>query len=228
MGAIYADVAELAKGGRLKICSLAVHRFESGRRHHHYYKPAVVPYSPQRFSVKSESPGNRVLLALAVIAVACISVGVSYAGMSALSDRDGYSTGGTFAMSGTYVSADGSVFSVTGSAVLEFREESDSYRAYTLEIALSYDGSAGSSAAGPDTIGTGIIFGRDGVPLDCVRRGSGDIELEDGSTVSAEIYVRTDGGYTYMYHVGEKCRILEISVQTADMSSGCWLSLSGR
>ena len=114
------------------------------------------------------------------------------------------------------------------SAVLEFREESDSYRAYTLEIVLSYDGFAGSSAAGPDTIGTGIIFGRDGVPLDCVRRGSGDIELEDGSTVSAETYVRTDGGYTYMYHVGEKCRILEISVQTADMSSGCWLSLSGR
>ncbi len=176
--------------------------------------------------MKSESAGNRVLLALAVVAVACISVGVSYAGMSALSDRDGYSTGGTFAVSGTYMSSDGSVLGVTGSAVLEFREESDSYRAYTLGISLSYDGSGGSP--GPDRIGTGIVFGRDGVPLDCVRRGSGDIAGEDGDILPAEIYARTDGGYAYLFYVGEKCRILGISVQTADASSGCWLSVSGR
>lgn len=48
MGDSIADVAELAKGGRLKICSIAVHRFESGRRHHTVFDSGIMEIRPVR------------------------------------------------------------------------------------------------------------------------------------------------------------------------------------
>ncbi len=100
-----------------------------------------------------------------VAVVMCVSVGVSYFVLSTLSERDGYSGGYEYSMSGTYDSEGVSGLDAYGTTVLEFKEESDLYRVYRIDFFLSYGNSDGSVSGDMEPFGTGIFFGRDGVPV---------------------------------------------------------------
>ncbi len=94
-----------------------------------------------------------------VAVVMCVSVGVSYFVLSTLSERDGYSGGYEYSMSGTYDSEGVSGLDAYGTAVLEFKEESDLYRVYRIDFFLSYGNSDGSVSGDMEPFGTDIFFG---------------------------------------------------------------------
>lgn len=165
-----------------------------------------------------------------VAVVMCVSVGVSYFVLSTLSERDGYSGGYEYSMSGTYDSEGVSGLDAYGTAVLEFKEESDLYRVYRIDFFLSYGNSDGSVSGDMEPFGTGIFFGRDGVPAGLDHVGRDDVPDGETGTVSTDVYVSSDGTYQYTFHVGEKCRIWQVSVQTSDQAyseTGTRLSVSG-
>lgn len=92
------------------------------------------------------------------------------------------------------------------------------YRVYRIDFFLSYGNSDGSVSGDMEPFGTGIFFGRDDVP-----------DGETG-TVSTDVYVSSDGTYQYTFHVGERCRIWKVSVQTSDQAyseTGTRLPVSG-
>ncbi len=174
--------------------------------------------------------GTKAAFAILVAVVMCVSVGVSYFVLSTLSERDGYSGGYEYSMSGTYDSEGVSGLDAYGTAVLEFKEESDLYRVYRIDFFLSYGNSDGSVSGDMEPFGTGIFFGRDGVPAGLDHVGRDDVPDGETGTVSTDVYVSSDGTYQYTFHVGEKCRIWQVSVQTSDQAyseTGTRLSVSG-
>ena len=150
--------------------------------------------------------GTKAAFAILVAVVMCVSVGVSYFVLSTLSERDGYSGGYEYSMSGTYDSEGVSGLDAYGTAVLEFKEESDLYRVYRIDFFLSYGNSDGFVSGDMGPFGTDIFFGRDDVP-------GGET-----GTVSTDVHVSSDGTYQYTFHVGEKCRIWKVFVQTSDQA----------
>ena len=151
--------------------------------------------------------GTKVAFAILVAVVMCVSVGVPYFVLSTLSERDGYSGGYEYSMSGTYDSEGVSGLDAYGTAVLEFKEESDLYRVYCIDFFLSYGNSDGSVSGDMGPFGTDIFFGRDGVPVGLDHVGRDDVPDGETGTVSTDVYVSSDGTYQYTFHVGEKCRI---------------------
>ena len=103
--------------------------------------------------------GTKAAFAILVAVVMCVSVGVSYLVLSTLSERDGYSGGYEYSMSGTYDSEGVSGLDAYGTAVLEFKEESDLYRVYRIDFFLSYGNSDGSVSGDMEPFGTDIFFG---------------------------------------------------------------------
>ena len=174
--------------------------------------------------------GTKAAFAILVAVVTCVSVGASYFVLSTLSERDGYSGGYEYSMSGTYDSEGVSGLDAYGTAVLEFKEESDLYRVYRIDFFLSYGNSDGSVSGDMEPFGTGIFFGRDGVPVGLDHVGRDDVPDGETGTVSTDVYVSSDGTYQYTFHVGEKCRIWKVSVQTSDQAyseTGTRLPVSG-